>query len=122
MSFNYKFLKRKHYYKYFSIDNLKKSETEKLRVWRNSQRKVLRQNKILTKSEQKNYFNKYIKNQTKKNGQKLFYLLIDIKMKLLVTVGSFIYRGKIKELNFLSYWIQSTLIIKKLLNFTQIIF
>lgn len=66
MSFNYKFLKRKLYYKDFSIDNLKKNDVEKLRVWRNSQRKVLRQNKILSKSEQRNYFNKYIKNQTKK--------------------------------------------------------
>ena len=66
MSFNYKFLKRKLFYKDFSIDNLRKDDVEKLRLWRNSQRKVLRQNKIISKSEQSKYFNNFIKIQTKK--------------------------------------------------------
>ena len=60
MSFNYKFLKRKLFYKDFSIDNLRKDDVEKLRLWRNSQRKVLRQNKIISKSEQSKYFNNFI--------------------------------------------------------------
>ena len=67
MSFNYKFLKRKLYYKDFSIENLKKPDLEKLRNWRNTQRRVLRQNYILSKRNQKNYFNKYISKQSKKN-------------------------------------------------------
>lgn len=103
MSFNYKFLKRKHYYKYFSIDNLKKSETEKLRVWRNSQRKVLRQNKILTKSEQKNYFNKYIKNQTKKKWPEVILFAYRYKDEI-IGYGGFVYiswQNKRAELSFL---------------------
>ena len=90
MSFNYKFLKRKLYYKDFSIDNLKKNDVEKLRVWRNSQRKILRQNKILSKSEQKNYFNKYIKNQTKKKYPEVILFAYKYKDEL-IGYGGLVY-------------------------------
>ena len=49
MSFNYKFLKRKLKYKNFSLENLNNFDIEKIRIWRNSQRKVLRQNSIISK-------------------------------------------------------------------------
>lgn len=90
MSFNYKFLKRKLYYKDFSIDNLKKNDVEKLRVWRNSQRNVLRQNKILSKSEQRNYFNKYIKNQTKKKYPEVILFAYRYKNNL-IGYGGLVY-------------------------------
>ena len=66
MTLKYKILKRKLFYKDYSIENLKKTDIEKLRIWRNTQRKVLRQNKILSKREQYIYFNEYILKQTKK--------------------------------------------------------
>ena len=65
MSFNYKFLKRKLKYKNFSLENLNNFDIEKIRIWRNSQRKVLRQNNIISK-KQIAYFNNYILDQTKK--------------------------------------------------------
>ena len=66
MSFNYKFLKRKLKYKNFSLENLNNFDIEKIRIWRNSQRKVLRQNSIISKKKQISYFNNYILDQTKK--------------------------------------------------------
>ena len=38
-----------------------KQDMEKIRIWRNQQRNILRQNKIVTKKEQENYFNSIIK-------------------------------------------------------------
>ena len=90
MSFNYKFLKRKLYYKDFSIENLKKTDLEKLRVWRNAQRNVLRQNKILSKRDQKNYFNKYISKQSKKKFPEVILFAYKYK-KELIGYGGFVY-------------------------------
>ena len=89
MSFNYKFLKRKLNYRGFSIENLKKTDIEKLRIWRNTQRKVLRQNKILSKREQYIYFNEYILKQTKKKFPKV--ILFAYKYKELIGYGGFVY-------------------------------
>ena len=90
MSYNYKFLKRKLYYKDFSIENLKKTDLEKLRIWRNAQRKVLRQNYILSKRDQKNYFNKYISKQSKKKFPEVILFAYKYK-KELIGYGGFVY-------------------------------
>ena len=66
MKFSYKFLKKKISYKNFSIENLNLKDTEKIRLWRNQQKKVLRQNFVLTKKDQKEYFYNVIKKETKK--------------------------------------------------------
>ena len=103
MSFNYKFLKKKIYYKNFSIGNLKKNDVEILRVWRNSQRKVLRQNKILSKIDQRNYFYKYIKNQIKKKFPEVILFTFRCK-DVLIGYGGLVYiswSNKRAELSFL---------------------
>ena len=90
MSFNYKFLKRKLNYRGFSIENLKKTDIEKLRIWRNTQRKVLRQNKILSKREQYIYFNEYILKQTKKKFPEVILFAFKNEKKL-IGYGGFVY-------------------------------
>lgn len=103
MSFNYKFLKRKLNYRGFSIENLKKTDIEKLRIWRNTQRKVLRQNKILSKREQYIYFNEYILKQTKKKFPEVILFAFKNEKKL-IGYGGFVYiswSNKRAELSFL---------------------
>ena len=103
MSFNYNFLKRKLFYKDFSIENLKEADVEKLRIWRNAQRKVLRQNKILSKLEQKNYFNKFISKQTKKKFPEVILFAFKNKGEL-IGYGGFVYiswENKRAELSYL---------------------
>ena len=58
---NYSIVKTKK----FALQNMKlislrEEDIEKIRIWRNQQRSILRQNKIITKKEQENYFNTVI--------------------------------------------------------------
>ena len=53
---NYSIVKTKK----FALQNMKlislrEEDIEKIRIWRNQQRSILRQNKIITKKEQENY-------------------------------------------------------------------
>ena len=90
MSFNYKFLKRKLFYKNFSIENLRNEDLEKLRIWRNSQKKVLRQNNTLSKSNQNKYFNDYISKQVKKKFPEVILFAFKYKKKI-IGYGGFVY-------------------------------
>jgi len=63
--FNYKLLKKRIISNNFSIENLKKSEIEQIRKWRNSSIRYLRQNDKITKKEQTLYFKKNVHEQTK---------------------------------------------------------
>ena len=68
----YSILKSKKY----SLTNLelisiRKEDIEKIRKWRNEQRDILRQDKILTKKEQENYFNTMIKPTFKKKNPEM---------------------------------------------------
>ena len=46
--------------------NLKMVDAEKIRIWRNNQIKILRQNEKIKKKDQINYFNKYILSKNSK--------------------------------------------------------
>ena len=103
MSFNYKFLKRKLNYKNFSLENLNKSDVEKIRTWRNSQRKVLRQNKLISIKQQSNYFNNYVINQTKKRFPEVILFAFK-EDKILIGYGGLVYlswENKRAELSYL---------------------
>ena len=103
MSFNYKFLKRKIKYKNFSLENLNNFDIEKIRIWRNSQRKVLRQNNIISKKKQISYFNNYILDQTKKKFPEV--ILFGFKKDgILIGYGGLVYiswENKRAELSYL---------------------
>ena len=55
-----------------------------IRIWRNNQIKILRQNKPISKIEQKNYFYKIVRKETKKNKPKLILFAIKKREK---TIG-----------------------------------
>ena len=58
---NYSILKTKKFaLKNMKLISLREEDIEKIRIWRNQQRSILRQNKIITKKEQENYFNTVI--------------------------------------------------------------
>ena len=58
---NYSILKTKKFaLKNMKLISLREEDIEKIRTWRNQQRSILRQNKIITKKEQENYFNTVI--------------------------------------------------------------
>jgi hypothetical protein len=57
----YSILKSKKYLsKNLELVVIRKEDIQKIRKWRNEQREVLRQDKILTKKEQEDYFNTMI--------------------------------------------------------------
>ncbi len=120
MSFNYNFLKRKLFYKDFSIENLEKKDIEKLRIWRNAQRKVLRQNKILSKTKQKNYFDNYISKQSKKKFPEVILFAFKKKSEL-VGYGGFVYISWENKRAELSYLLKTDLTLnQKLYRFYSI--
>jgi len=57
---------------------LKFTDAEKIRVWRNKQLKILRQNKIINKQDQKKYFKNYI--LSKKSKMDLFAIEFNQKL------------------------------------------
>ena len=70
--YNYNFLKKKISSGKFSLQNLEKKDIEIIRNWRNQQVKVLRQNKYITKNDQKKYFKNYILKQVKEKKPETF--------------------------------------------------
>ena len=112
MSFNYKFLKKKLNYKNFSLENLNKFDIEKIRIWRNSQRKVLRQNKLISKQKQNNYFNNYIIKQTKKKLPEVILFAFK-EDKTLIGYGGLVYISWENKRAELSYLLKTNLTINQ---------
>ena len=58
----YDFLSKKKYsYKNYSLIPLRKKENQKIRKWRNENLSILRQQKMLTKEEQNQYYDNVVK-------------------------------------------------------------
>lgn len=51
----------------FRLESIRAEDIENIRIWRNAQLDVLRQDKIITQEEQINYFNDYVWPETIKN-------------------------------------------------------
>lgn len=67
MKFSYNCLnKNKFFYKNFSLETIQKKEIETVRLWRNKNIQILRQNKIISKKQQVNYFKNQILPDMKK--------------------------------------------------------
>ena len=65
---------KKHLSKNLELVVIRKEDIQKIRKWRNEQREVLRQDKILTKKEQEDYFNKIIMTTfEKKNPEMILF-------------------------------------------------
>ena len=101
--FNFKFLKRKLSLNSFSIENIKNSEIEKIRNWRNNSLKYLRQNSKISKKQQILYFKKKIFSQI--NLKKPNKILFSFKKNdVLIGYGGLVYiswENKNAELSFL---------------------
>ena len=63
---------KKHLSKNLELVVIRKEDIQKIRKWRNEQREVLRQDKILTKKEQEDYFNKIIMTTFEKKNPEIY--------------------------------------------------
>ena len=86
--------------------NLKMVDAEKIRIWRNNQIKILRQNEKIKKKDQINYFNKYILSKNSKlnlyaiefNKKLIGYGgLVNISMHFKTAEVSFLVNNRIKH-------------------------
>ena len=88
----------------YSITPLRKSDIQKIRIWRNDQMNILRQTTILTPENQLNYYNKYIKKSFQDNKPNiiLFSFLLD---KICIGYGGLVHidwNSKSTEISFLN--------------------
>ena len=88
----------------YSIIPLRKSDIQKIRIWRNDQMNILRQTTILTPQNQLNYYNKSIKKSFQDNKPNiiLFSFLLD---KICVGYGGLVHidwNSKSTEISFLN--------------------
>ena len=101
--FNFKFLKKKIILNSFSIENIKNSEIEKIRNWRNNSLQYLRQNGKISKRQQILYFKKNVLSQIKlKKPNKIIFSFK--KDNVLLGYGGLVYiswENKNAELSFL---------------------
>lgn len=101
--FNFKFLKKKFDTNNFSIGNIKSSDIEKIRIWRNDSLRYLRQNNKISKKQQITYFEKNVHNQAKlKKPNKILFSFK--KDNILIGYGGLVYiswENKNAELSFL---------------------
>ena len=74
---NVRFDKKYKKFKNEYLDYISDDDIDLIRIWRNNQIRVLRQNKRISKTEQKNYFYKVVRKETKKNKPNL--ILFSIK-------------------------------------------
>tara|TARA_B100001057_G_scaffold482881_1_gene558923 strand:- start:2105 stop:2674 length:570 start_codon:yes stop_codon:yes gene_type:complete len=80
--FKFKNIKIENKYSKFNnlyFDYLSGEDIELIRIWRNNQKNVLRQNQSISKADQIKYFNKVIKKEIKRNKPNL--ILFSIKKK-----------------------------------------
>ena len=88
----------------YSITPLRKSDIQKIRIWRNDQMNILRQSTSLTSRNQLNYYNKFIKKsfQANKPNIILFSFLLD---KTCIGYGGLVHidwNSKSTEISFLN--------------------
>jgi len=88
----------------YILTPIRKQDIQKIRKWRNDQMDILRQNKILTKLEQEDYFNKIIKRTFQENKPNciLFSFLLNdecIGYGGFVHIDWFLKRSEISFLN-----------------------
>ncbi len=91
-------------FKNYSIIPLRKSDIQKIRVWRNDQMNILRQTTTLTPQNQLNYFNEFIKTSFQDNNPNLilFSFLLD---KICIGYGGLVHinwNSKSTEISFLN--------------------
>ena len=86
----YKFLSKDINNKNFSIRNIDYSQIEFIRCIRNNQIKFLRQKKIISKSEQYEYFNKVVLPETKKKNPSLIFFGLFQENKI-IGYGGFVH-------------------------------
>ena len=91
-------------FKNYSIIPLRKSDIQKIRVWRNDQMNILRQTTNLTPKNQLNYFNEFIKTSFQDNKPNiiLFSFLLD---KICIGYGGLVHinwNSKSAEISFLN--------------------
>ena len=110
---NFKLKKKKS--PHMDLVPIRKKDIEKIRIWRNQQREVLRQNNFLTKKEQENYFDKTIKPSFKEKTPKMILFSIIQKEKC-IGYGGLVHidwKAKRGEISFLSETKRSNTILKK---------
>lgn len=88
----------------YSITPLRKSDIQKIRIWRNDQMNILRQTTILSPQNQLNYYNKFIKKSFQDNTPNiiLFSFLLD---KICIGYGGLVHidwNSKSTEISFLN--------------------
>ena len=86
----------------YSITPLRKSDIQKIRIWRNDQMNILRQTTILSPQNQLNYYNKFIKKSFQDNTPNiiLFSFLLD---KICIGYGGLVHidwNSKSTEISF----------------------
>jgi carbamoyl-phosphate synthase large subunit len=95
--------------KKYSLSNLelisiRKEDIQKIRIWRNEQRDVLRQDKILTKKEQEDYFNTMIRPMFQKKNPEIVLFSFLLKGKC-IGYGGLVHinwKAKRGEISFLT--------------------
>ena len=85
------------------FDYLYIKDVEIIRVWRNNQKSVLRQNQNISKIDQVKYFNNVVRKETKKNKPKLILFSIRKKNKIIGYCGfvNISWTNKCAEISFL---------------------
>ena len=101
----YKILSKNHYkYNNYILCTIREKDIEKIRLWRNNQINILRQNKPISKKEQINYYNEKIKSSLTKKEPDLILFSFLLNQKC-IGYGGFVHidwKNKRAELSFLT--------------------